>query len=150
LLVDVDGVVSLFGFDHTSPPPGCPVSVDGSPHWLSEGAGARLTRLARTFECVWCTGWEERAEEHLPYYLGMPGGWRHLTLGEGWKLAAIVAAIDGARPLAWVDDDHGERAQAWAARRAGPTVLVTTDPAVGLTDDHVSALERWARANGAG
>jgi hypothetical protein len=148
LLVDVDGVISLFGFDHTDPPPGCPIAVDGTPHWIAAGAGARLVRLARTFECVWCTGWEERAEEHLPHLLGLPGGWEHLTLGPGWKRAAIDVAVPGARPLAWVDDDHGSGADAWAAGRPGPTLLVVTDPAVGLTDAHVCSLEAWARANG--
>ena len=95
MLVDVDGVISLFGFDHTSPPPGFPVAVDGTPHWLSEGAGARLMRLARTFECVWCTGWEERAEEHLP--------------DVHWKLASIDSHAGPDRTLAWVDDDHDAR-----------------------------------------
>jgi hypothetical protein len=141
--VDVDGVISLFGFDHASPPAGCPISVDGIPHWISEGAGTRLLRLARTFECVWCTGWEERAEEHLPRLLGLPGGWRHLTLGEGWKLAAIDTTVPRDRPLAWIDDDHGEAAAAWAAARSGPTLLVATEPAIGLTDDHVARLEAW-------
>ena len=145
LLVDVDGVVSLFGFDHAAPPAGCPVTVDGIPHWLSEGAGARLVRLARTFECVWCTGWEERAEEHLPRLLGLPGGWRHLTLGEGWKLAAIDATVPVDRPLAWIDDAHDDGSRAWARARAGPTLLVSTDPAVGLSDEHVALLETWAR-----
>ena len=144
LLVDVDGVISLFGFDQTAPPACIPVSVDGIPHWLSASAGTRLERLSRTFECVWCTGWEERAEEHLPRLLGLPGGWRHLTLGEGWKLAAIDAAVPGARPLAWIDDVHDEREAAWAASREGPTLLVTTLPPVGLTDAHVSELETWA------
>jgi len=134
LLVDVDGVVSLFGFDHADPPAVSPVSVDGTPHWLSKNAGARLVRLARTFECVWCTGWEERAEEHLPRLLGLPGGWRHLTLGEGWKLAAIDATVPVDRPLAWIDDAHDDGARAWARARAGPTLLVSTDPAVGLSD----------------
>jgi hypothetical protein len=127
------------------------VSVDGTPHWLAEGAGTRLERLSRTFECVWCTGWEERAEEHLPYLLSFSGGWRHLSfdvprgrLDVHWKLAAIDAAIDGARPLAWVDDDHDDECRAWAAGRAGPTLLVTTDPAVGMTDAAVVALEAWA------
>jgi hypothetical protein len=143
--VDVDGVISLFGFDHASPPAGCPVTVDGIPHWISAGAGARLLRLARTFECVWCTGWEERAEENLPRVLGLPGGWKHLTLGEGWKLAAIDVTVAADRPLAWIDDDLNARCEAWAAAREGPTLLVPTDPAVGLTDDHVSALEVWAR-----
>ena len=147
LLVDVDGVISLFGFDHTDPPPGFPVTVDGMPHWLSEGAGARLERLSRTFECVWCTGWEERAEEHLPRLLGLPGGWRHLALGEGWKLEAIDTSLGAQRPIAWIDDVHDARERAWAGARVGPTLLVTTDPAVGLTDEHVSALESWARAN---
>jgi hypothetical protein len=147
LLIDVDGVVSLFGFDYTAPPAGCPVSVDGIPHWLSETAGACLQRLSRTFECVWCTGWEERAEEHLPRLLGLPGGWRHLELGEGWKLAAIDANVARGRALAWIDDVHDERERAWAASREGPTLLVTTEPAVGLTEEHVARLEAWANVN---
>jgi hypothetical protein len=144
LLVDVDGVISLFGFDHTAPPLACPVLVDGTPHWLSEGAGARLQRLSRTFECVWCTGWEERAEEHLPRLLGLPGGWRHLALGAGWKLEAIDTSLGAQRPIAWIDDAHDDKEAAWAASRIGPTLLVTTDPAVGLTEEHVTALEAWA------
>ena len=147
LLVDVDGVVSLFGFDHNCPPLACPVVVDGTPHWLSEGAGPRLERLSRTFECVWCTGWEERAEEHLPRLLGLPGGWRHLALGEGWKLEAIDTSLGAQRPIAWIDDVHDEREAAWAAAREGPTLLVTCDPAVGLTDEHVARLEAWANVN---
>jgi hypothetical protein len=145
-------VISLFGFDHTSPPLGFPVAVDGTPHWLSEGAGARLTRLARTFECVWCTGWEERAEEHLPWLLGLPGGWPHIAfdaprerIDVHWKLASINSYAGPDRPLAWVDDDHDDRCRAWAAARPGPTLLVTTDRAVGLTDAQVSELETWAR-----
>jgi Swiss Army Knife RNA repair-like protein len=156
LLVDVDGVISLFGFDHADPPAVSPVTVDGTPHWISEGAGARLIRLARTFECVWCTGWEERAEEHLPYLLGLPGGWEHLSFGpiDGdwrrghWKLEAIDTWAGPTRPLAWVDDTHDDVCRAWAAERGGPTLLVSTDPAVGLTDDHVATLEVWAQTSG--
>jgi hypothetical protein len=147
LLVDVDGVISLFGFDHTDPPPVLPVVVDGIPHWVSLGAGARLKRLSRTFECVWCTGWEERAEEHLPRLLGLPGGWAHLSLGAGWKIEAIDTCFGAQRPVAWIDDVHDERERAWAASRDGPTLLVTCDPAVGITDDHVTSLEAWANVN---
>ena len=156
LLIDVDGVISLFGFDHTDPPPGCPIAVDGTPHWIAAGAGARLIRLARTFECVWCTGWEERAEEHLPALLGLPGGWEHLCFGPvaadwprgHWKLEAIEAFAGPQRPVAWLDDTHDDFCSTWVAARQGPTLLVSTDPAVGLTDEHVSVLESWARANG--
>jgi hypothetical protein len=148
LLVDVDGVVSVFGGGPPDPAGVLGVQVDGHPHLLSRRAGALLVRLARRYECVWCTGWEERAEEHLPALLGLPGGWPHLRLGPGWKLAAIDAAFGPRRPLAWVDDVHGEDERRWAAARPGPTRLETTDPAVGLTEAHAEALEGWAASLG--
>jgi hypothetical protein len=147
--VDVDGVLSLFGFDHHAPPPGFPVLVDGMPHWLSSEAGISLERLSKRFECVWCTGWEERAEEHLPRLLGLPGGWNHLSFRPDsaaghWKLPAIDAHAGPDRPLAWVDDAHDDACRAWAASRRAPTLLVATNPAVGLTAAHASRLEEWA------
>src|SRR5690242_8962799 len=111
LLIDVDGVLSLFGFDHVDPPDGFPVFIEGTPHWLSKSAGERLTRLAQRFDCVWCTGWEERAEDHLPHLLGLPGGWPHLRFDERrsresslghWKLEAIDAHVARTNPLAWI------------------------------------------------
>jgi hypothetical protein len=152
LLIDVDGVVSLFGFDFADPPSGCPVWVDGTPHWLSLDAGARLARLSRTFACVWCTGWEDRAEDHLPRLLGLEGGWPHLSFDRvpnphgHWKLAAIDAHAGPDRALAWIDDAHDDACRAWAAARPGATLLVTTNPSVGLTDAHVTRLEAWAAA----
>ena len=151
--MDVDGVLSLFGFDHVDPPDGFPAAVDGTPHWLSAHAGARLARLAQTFECVWCSGWEERAEEHLPRLLGLPGGWAHVGFDAArtaagrrahWKLEAIEAHAAAHRPLAWVDDALDQACAEWARRRSAPTLLVPTNPAVGLTDAHVSELETWA------
>jgi hypothetical protein len=150
LLVDVDGVLSLFGagVEHAA----CvPALVEGIPHFLSRPAAERLARAAPRFECVWCTGWRDRAESHLPHLLGLPGGWAHLELsgipepGAHWKLAAIDAFAGPHRPLAWIADAHAGRCHAWAAARPGPTLLVTTDPAVGLTDADVSILERWSR-----
>jgi hypothetical protein len=155
LLIDVDGVISLFGAPQTGPAidPGLlPALVEGVPHYLSRRAGAQLRSLSDVFECVWCTGWEERAEEHLPRLLGLPGGWPHLTFDEvpipdaHWKLAAIDGRCGAQRPLAWVDDAHDERCLAWASARPGPTLLVGTDPAEGLTDAHASRLRAWAAA----
>jgi hypothetical protein len=151
LLIDVDGVVSLFGFDETEPPAGRLQMVDGLPHLLSAQAGELLMRLAVAFECVWCTGWEDRADEHLPALLGLRGGWPHLTFApstadDHWKLAAIDAYAGRQRPTAWIDDDHDESCVRWAAQRQGPTRLVATDPAVGLTAEHVAELLSWRRA----
>jgi HAD domain in Swiss Army Knife RNA repair proteins len=152
LLIDVDGVISLFGFDQTEPPAGRFVVVDGIPHLISAKAGQQLARLAEAYECVWCTGWEDRAEEHLPRLLGLPGGWAHLTFVAEpgaelhWKLDAIEAHAGPERPVAWIDDDHDPSCERWADTRPGPTLLVPTDPAVGLTDEHVATLLSWASA----
>ena len=154
LLVDVDGVISLFGFAPGTPPPGRLAFVDGLPHLLSEHAGRRISRLARTFEAVWCTGWEERAGEHLPHLLGLEcDPFAHLSFagaaddpGRHWKLDAIEAHTGPDRAVAWIDDGHDDRTRAWARGRPGPTLLVQTDPAVGITDAHVAELEAWAEA----
>src|SRR6266542_3080476 len=126
LLVDVDGVLSLFGFEPASPPPGRGALIDGVPHLLSLHAAELLRELAASFECVWCTGWEDRADEHLPHLLGLPRGWPHLSFdgaapdasGAGhWKLAAIDALAGPRRALAWIDDAHDDACHAWAAAR---------------------------------
>ncbi len=148
LLVDVDGVLSVFGpgVDHSD----CvPALVEGIPHWLSRSAAAALAGVASQFECVWCTGWEDRAEMHLPHLLGLEGGWRHLVFRDRpgdtahWKLRAIDELAGPNRPLAWIDDAHDERCQAWAAERTGRTLLVTTVPSVGMTAAHAAELGRW-------
>ena len=154
LLVDVDGVLSLFGFDGASPPAGRGALIEGVPHLLSQHAANLLIRLADAFDCVWCTGWEERADEHLPHLLGLPRGWPHLTFprapGPGvstaghWKLASIDAFAGPHRPLAWIDDAFDASCFEWAAGRPGPTLLVATYPAVGLTESQATALAGWA------
>src|SRR5215213_4557963 len=130
LYVDVDGVISLWGFDLDRRPEGGFTVVDGIPHFLSSEAGAHLLDLAAHFELVWCTGWEEKANEHLVAALGLPtplpylsfdahGGPGHTTPGH-WKLAALEAQA-GDRPLAWVDDAFNEACWAWARERPAPT-----------------------------
>src|SRR5882757_7808750 len=73
LLVDVDGVISIFGFEMDARPNGHWLAVDGIPHFLSADAGEHLRGLSEVFELVWCTGWEEKANEYLPSLLGLPG-----------------------------------------------------------------------------
>ena len=146
LLIDVDGVLSLYGTgdgDLTG------VLVDGVPHLLSRDAAAALRGVAPGFECVWCTGWEERADEYLPALLDLPSGWPHVPLGTPtvsphWKLAGIDAYAGQDRALAWIDDNHGLVAEEWAASRAGPTLLVSTEPHVGMTAEHAALLRAWA------
>ncbi len=151
LLVDVDGVISLFGFDHHSPPSGRYQLVDGITHYLSDTAGEYLRRLTRTFELAWCSGWEEKANDYLPLALGLDGPLPHIVFDPfdrparaHWKLGGIDRHVEPSRPLAWVDDAHDDGCRTWAAARPAPTLLVTTDPAVGLTEAEVQRLLAWA------
>ena len=153
LFVDVDGVISLFGFKDFKAggePPGQFQSIDGILHCIGHGAGPRLIRLSERFELVWATGWEEKANESLPALLEMPGKLPVLRFDgravfgtAHWKLGAIEQYA-GHRPAAWIDDSLDERCTSWAEARPAPTLLVETDPSVGITDEHVERLLRFA------
>jgi hypothetical protein len=181
LLVDIDGVISLFGRPAAgsrervaadgAPLEGAFHAIEGIPHFLSSTAAAHLLSLAPLFELAWASGWEERANEHLPHLLGLerlpfvrfPRGVGtaaagSAALGAGgaepaadapqatlahWKLES-VDAYAGGRPLAWIDDAFNPACHEWAAARASPTLLVATQPELGLTSREAALLERWA------
>jgi len=155
LAVDVDGVISLFGFDGPlDDVPGRFHLIDGIAHCIADGAGPRLLRLAEHYELVWATGWEERANDHLPLLLGLPADLPVLTFGgrarfgtAHWKLDALDDYA-GDRPLAWIDDSLDNSCHEWARRRSAPTLLVPTESAVGLTDGQVETLISWSRGLG--
>jgi hypothetical protein len=169
LLVDIDGVISLFGLASPtgpsavsgtarssprstvswSPTGGSFHSIDGIPHFLSSDAAEHLLALAPNFELVWASGWEEKANEYLPHLLGLPE-LPHLSFecsvgrsNAHWKLDAIDAYA-GSRPLAWIDDAFNDACYEWASMRETPTLLVETAPASGLTKREAGTLERWA------
>lgn len=152
LFLDVDGVLSLFGLDPSTESHQEALHwIDGIAHCIPRDSGRRLIRLAEHYELVWATGWESRANEHLPEILGLPFsdlacltfGGRAVFGSSDWKLDA-VAAYAGTRPAAWVDDNLDESCRLWARARQAPTLLVDTSCDVGLTDEHVDRLIEWA------
>jgi hypothetical protein len=157
LMVDIDGVISLFGVSLVpgrgrDARTGSFHSIEGIPHFLSAIAAAHLLELASQFELVWASGWEERADEHLPHLLGLPAGLPFLSFSRSvgrsnahWKLDAIEAHAAG-RALAWVDDALDDECRAWAESRSAPTLLVQTDPQLGLTEREARQLASWATA----
>jgi hypothetical protein len=153
-MVDIDGVLSLFGERWSPPAPeeGSFHSIEGMFHFLSSTAAAHLLSLQSDFDLVWASGWEERADEHLPHLLGVPAGLPFLrferSVGRGnahWKLDAIERYA-AQRALAWVDDALGPECVAWADARSAPTLLVQTDPARGLSTAEAQRLRSWARS----
>jgi hypothetical protein len=168
--VDIDGVISLFGFDLTARPAGSFHTIDGIPHFLSTRAAESLLALVSVFDLIWCSGWEEKAEEYLPHLLGLPRGLPFLRFGSRagvfsgataasdgvarvtrahWKLDAIDAFAGPRRALAWIDDAFNEACHEWARARAGATLLVETLPHVGLTGHEELRLKEWV-AHGSG
>jgi hypothetical protein len=155
LFCDIDGVISLWGFAADTRPPGVWTTVDGVPHFLSTRAAEHLLGLEDAFELVWCSGWEEKADEHLPRVLGVPTGRPHLSFDgrsradvsarAHWKLDAIDAHA-GDRARAWIDDAFNEACFAWAQARAAPTLLVPTEPHLGLADTEADLLRAFAAA----
>jgi len=163
-MVDIDGVISLFGgweragwgvqdvhLDN-QPLDGSFHSIDGTPHFLSSTAAAHLLELSARFELVWASGWEERANEHLPHLLGLPQALPFLRFSRAvgranahWKLDAIDAYAEQ-RPLAWIDDAFNPACHEWAQARRAPTLLVQTVPERGLTSREAGQLAEWAQA----
>jgi hypothetical protein len=150
LAVDVDGVISLFGFDE--PPDRGEARfelVDGMVHCISLAAGKRLQRLEEHYELVWATGWEEKANYYLPNLLGLPE-FPFITFDGAarfgsahWKLGPLDEYAKG-RPTAWIDDSFDDSCYEWAREREEPTLLMPTESHLGLEEAQVEALTVWA------
>jgi hypothetical protein len=151
LAVDVDGVVSIFGFD--DPPEGLATRlelIDGLVHCIPVDVGERLRRLGRDYDLVWATGWEGRANQlcellglsELPY-LTFAGAARFGSAH--WKLEPLGVYAKG-QPLAWIDDSFDAGCYEWARERKEPTLLISTESQRGLEETHVEALTAWARS----
>jgi hypothetical protein len=150
LAVDVDGVISLFGFEQ---PPSREEArfelVDGMVHCISIAAGERLKRLTELYDLVWATGWEEKANDYLPNILGVPE-LPHVSFDGAarfgsahWKLGPLDDYGIG-RALAWIDDSFDQSCYEWARARKEPTLLVPTESELGLEEVQVEALTAWA------
>jgi hypothetical protein len=153
LFLDVDGLISLFGFSSREAPPGRFHWIDGVVHCIDgEACGGRVRALSEHYEVVWATGWEEKANEYLPQLLSLETselpvlsfGGRARFGSAHWKVDAIDDYARG-RAAAWVDDFLDEHCERWAGERSEPTLLVRTQPATGLTDELVEQLIGWAK-----
>jgi hypothetical protein len=149
LAVDVDGVVSLFDFDEPPEEAGFEL-VDGVVHCISFASGALLRELIPHFDLIWASGWEDRTIR-LTELLDLPT-LPYLTFGgtarfgsADWKIGPLQEYAAG-RPLAWIDDSFDPSCDAWARSRKEPTLLIRSEPHLGLQSPQVGALVGWARS----
>ncbi len=150
LAVDVDGVISLFGFEGQPPrEAGRFHLIDGMPHLISAKAPACLQRLHRR-----TTSWS-----------GRPAGRTRRTStcrccsacpscrcctsaatpssGPPTGSSGPIGEYAGDRPLAWIDDSLNDECRTWACDREEPTLLVETESMLGIEDAHVDTLIAW-------
>lgn len=159
LAIDVDGVISLFGFDSPPPPEVARWElIDGTPHAISIAASERILRLADLFDPVWATGWQDRANDRLSLITGIgplpviefdahrKKGAAAETTAAHWKLGA-VGEYCGGRAMAWIDDSFDQSCFDWAEQRESggtPTLLVPTEPDRGFEEAQAAAVADWA------
>ena len=153
LFLDVDGVISLFGFNPTGRPPGAFHSIDGILHCIGADAARDWRGCPARYELVWATGWEEKANEYLVHILEMPAELPVLTFdgravfgSSHWKLDAIDEYARGA------PGRLDRRLPGRAVRGAGPRRRARADPArgdrigLGITDERRRAPTRLGRS----
>jgi hypothetical protein len=147
-LLDVDGVLNPFAASVC--PPGYQeheLFAGEEPVRLSAAHGPWLRELTASFELVWATAWQEEANRLLAPLLQLPElpviAFPPTPFGDLDKLPG-VANFAGRRPLAWVDDALSAGAHQWAASRPIPTLLLSADPAEGLTRSLIDDALRWA------
>ena len=161
ILVDVDGVLN----------PSKPEAEGYRRHWVFPNGvphrlllhpmhGQMLSELAETTnaELVWASYWRNRANSWIAPRIGLPSmryvpipsRWRpraRSSLGE-WK-AAHVAAWIGQTPFVWFEDDPNVPSFLAQRHGLGRYLIVTVDPAAGLTHHHIQEAQTWLRELGA-
>jgi hypothetical protein len=150
LFLDVDGTLLP---ELTGPAPDAfePVRARGLDLWVPLHLRSALPRLAKRYEVVWCTDWEDGANVTVAPLFGVAGDLpviRHQPGRSRWWKLEGVAAYAGERALAWADDRMRNEARRWAQARAGETLLLQPDPARGLTEEDVVALGAFALSRG--
>jgi len=148
LLLDVDGVLNPYVA------PACPPGYTEhkffpgeDPVRICAAHGAWLRELATRYEIVWATAWGDGANRLLAPLLQLPDlpviRFPPVPFHPRDKLPPIIR-FAGRRPLAWIDDALTPQAHSWAAKRRIPTLLISIDPAEGLTRRAADQALCWA------
>ncbi len=158
LLLDIDGVLNPTG---SAEGEGFrPHELHGYRVWLNQEHGQLLNGMDREghVELCWATTWNENANHDIGPTLGLLRPLPVLPIdraaagpvpfGTNWKTPSVMEGV-GDRPCAWIDDWIGAQEQQWAEARiltrGIPTLLIRTDPAVGLLPEHLDQVRSWVR-----
>lgn len=172
LMLDIDGVLNLFGGRGTADMPlvqSTDIHIAGSfVVRVPEGTLSRIERLSEWFDIHWFTMWNENAERSFAPVVGLPffpylkvdwfagenvlrerhpENWRDVSRVLWTAKTPLVPGHANGRPFIWVDDDTTLVDTAWL--RQHPDVnenfmIITVDPWEGLTENTVRQAIAWA------
>jgi hypothetical protein len=149
LLVDFDGVLNPFAATHC-PPGFTEYGLDefpgDDPVRLNRAHAQWLGSLAPVYEMAWASACPQDLNLYCERLIQLAPmsrvPMRKPPFGPDEKAGAVDAFV-GDRAVAWLDDAFGDVARHWARERGAPTLLVNTDPAIGLTLDLIEVLAAW-------
>lgn len=162
LLLDVDGVLNAF--DMGSLKPGWnayPVVAQGYRWVLTMNLALHteiLKDLSEHFDIVWCTTWEDLANEKLSKFFGLSNDLPVIFFnGDGYySVGPLYGKTPHIRdwvknrmsnaPFVWVDDMHTEADERFFAANDLTFKLIATDPRIGFTREQADEAIEWAKS----
>ncbi|GAC1376188.1 MAG: hypothetical protein NVSMB43_16220 [Pseudarthrobacter sp.] len=156
ILLDIEGVLN---------PAVCPGSGGDRPLLrLSNEKKALVRRLARTGRIAWVSTWPTDVVAGLEAQLDLDveplrvsmvfrradadAPTPNLTSVKRWLYRMVAAEETDWDSVVWIDDVLGPDARDWAKMHEQPVHLEQPDPAQGLTEAQVAAIEAFARRRG--
>jgi len=155
VLLDVDGVLNPFerphrGYRrHRCSPNGVTYKL-----WLNSRHGRMLLDLAQSAgaELAWASFWCDHANTWIAPKVGLPqlpfvpipsfpGLGEGTTLG-AWKVRHVVSWVER-RPFVWFEDEPDVVECLANESGLADHLLVSVDPRVGLTEEHIERAGRW-------
>jgi len=144
ILLDIDGVLNpLFSF--TLEEDGFIPITKGWATWSlnANKHTSMLENLDSIDSIEWCSSWGDDSN-HINDYFALSRRYEYLPLrnsgdqtSETWKLSSVKRHVKNYQEkVVWIDDELYDDAFAWAEERGlDKTLLIKTDPTVGLTEE---------------
>lgn len=148
VILDVDGVLRV---DSETKPEGYIRHPLYPVFSYNPGLREPLGNLLAEADGYYISGWRAESHGHGGEVLLLPElDWINDDpfRPQAYEVSERALAIDGLfgnRPVAWADDEIDERDHTWAEQRPAPTLLMRTDPDIGLTPRQTGLIASWLR-----